>query len=325
MSRNKQPFWKQKPQNVAPQAQPQTPPPNAPSYAPVAGKPPLKVLVAIFTGEERHGWVNPRLATTLLKIAFDRRIAMSFVPVHAVHPICAARNMAVSEYFLKSDCDMLVIFDNDVCPPDNVVDAFISMPDEANVGVLPYWVWLPDKKHTMPCFGHWEDGVMIIPDPTTIKRGWQKMGAGGTGCMFIRRKVFTSPDKLAAPFFKIISTAEKGQVVSEDIYFTGRAAEAGFPTWLNPDFICSHMHTVDLAEINMGTVMILNRFTETLKAKYGENGVKLGTLIQELAPELKESAEKLRIISDAAYDSVAQSEKEGAERQEISRKAIKEG
>ena len=74
---------------------------------------------------------------------------------------------------------------------------------------------------------------MIIPDPTTLKPGWQPMGAGGTGCMFIRRKVFTSPDKLQAPFFKIISTSDKGQVVSEDVYFTGRAAEAGFPTWVN--------------------------------------------------------------------------------------------
>lgn len=313
MSRNQQPFWKQKPQNLSPNPAPQQGP-----------KPPLKVLVAVFTGEERHGWVNPRLSTTLLKMAYDRRIIFSYVPVHAIHPICAARNLAVNYYFLKSDCDMLVIFDNDVCPPDNVVDAIVSMPEECNIGVLPYWVWLPDRKHTMPCFGYWQDGVMIIPDPTNIKPGWQPMGAGGTGCMFIKRKVFTSPDKLQAPFFKIISTAERGQVVSEDIYFTGRAAEAGFPTWLNPDYICSHMHTVDLAEINMGTVMILKKFTDALRVKYGEIGVQLTTLIKELAPELEESAAKLRVISDASYAEVAAAEAEAAKKsQAMSQEAMK--
>lgn len=308
MSRNQQPFWKQKPQNLNPKPGPPL------AQTPLAGKPPLKILVAIFTGEERHGWVHPRLTTTLLKIAYDRRIILSYVPVHAVHPVCAARNLAVNHYFLKSDCDMLVIFDNDVCPPDNVVDAILSMPEECSIGVLPYWVWLPDRKHTMPCFGYWQDGVMIIPDPANIKPGWQQMGAGGTGCMFIKRRVFESPDKLQAPFFKIISTAEKGQVVSEDIYFTGRAAEAGFPTWLNPDYICSHMHTVDLADINMGTVMILKKFTDTLTKKYGEIGVQLNTLIKELAPELEDAAAKLRVISEASYAEVAANEAEGAKR-----------
>jgi hypothetical protein len=209
--------------------------------------------------------------------------------------------MAVRDFFLKHDSDILVIFDNDVAPPSNVADAIYSMPKECNIAVLPYWVWLPNEKHTMVCFGYWEDGVMIIPDPTTLKPGWQVMGAGGTGVMFIRRAVFTSPEKLAAPFFKIIATSDKGQVVSEDVYFTGRAAEAGFPTWVNTDFICSHFHTVDLADINFGTVMILKRFTDTITKKYGDAGIKLQTLIQELHPELTEASKSLKVHVEESY------------------------
>jgi hypothetical protein len=199
MSRKQQPFWKPKSSN--------TPKPVT------QAKPPIKLMVAVFTGEERHGWMHPRLAITLLRLAYDPRFILSFVPIHAIHPVCAARNMAVRDFFLKHDSEVLVLFDNDVAPPDNVGDAIYGMPEECNIAVLPYWVWLPNEKHTMPCFGQWEDGVMIIPDPATLKPGWQEMGAGGTGCMFIRRKVFTSPDKLQAPFFKIISTSDKGQVV----------------------------------------------------------------------------------------------------------------
>lgn len=319
MSRKKQPFWK--PQNS-----------SAPQPTPVAAaKPPVKILVAVFTQEERHGWVNPRLSSTLLRLMCDPRIMLSYVPIHAIHPVCAARNMAVRDFFLKSDCEVLVLFDNDVAPPDNVADAICSMPEECNVAVLPYWVWLPNERHTMPCFGKWEDGVMVIPDPTTLKPGWQEMGAGGTGCMFIRRKVCLATDKLPHPLFKIVSTADKGQVVSEDVYFTGRAAEAGFPTWVNTDFICNHYHTVNLADINFGTVMILKRYTETLKTrlkkKYAEIGVDIGedlqsTLIQELHPELLQASKSLKDAVDEAYSENAKAE--GKVRQDICREAIKE-
>jgi hypothetical protein len=256
-------------------------------------------------------------------MAYDPRLQLSFAPIHAVHPVCAARNLAVNEFFLKSNCDILVIFDNDVAPPDNVADAICSMPDEASIAVLPYWVWLPDRKHTMPCFGYWENGVMIIPDPTTLTPGWQKMGAGGTGAMFIKRRVFTD-GKLTKPWFKIISTEDKGQIVSEDVYFTGRAAEAGHPTWLNTDFICSHFHTVDLAEVNLGAVLLLKRFTDTVQKRYGDHGIKLKTLIQELQPEMAAAAEKLRDDVDHAKEHAEMDAKNVEFNRAISLKAIQD-
>ena len=313
MSRQQQPFWKTQ-NSRAPRATP------LPQPVPQQ-KAPLKVMVCVFTAPERNGWVNPHLTTTLLRLAYDQRIILSYVPIHAIHPVCAARNVAVRDFFLKHDSEILVLFDNDVAPPSNIADAICGMPEECSIAVMPYWVWLPNEKHTMPCFGTWEDGVMIIPDPATLKPGWQEMGAGGTGCMFIRRKVFTSPEKLAAPFFKIISTADKGQVVSEDVYFTGRASDAGFPTWINTDFICSHFHTVDLADINFGTVMILKRFTETIQKKYGEAGIKLNSLIQELHPELLEASKGLK---EGVAEAYAEHKAETEALHEIGRAGLKE-
>ncbi|HEY6766637.1 MAG TPA: hypothetical protein VI386_17900 [Candidatus Sulfotelmatobacter sp.] len=249
---------------------------------------PRHIMVAVLSEEERRGWVNPRLVTTLLRIAFDRRFKITYTPIHACYPVSAARNLAV-ELFLKSDAETLVFFDNDVYPPDNIADAIASMPPKCDVAVMPYWIWGPDN-FTVPCFGRWTDGMMVAPDPATIKPGWQIMGSGGTGCMFIRRRVFTS-GKLEEPFFKIISDAHKGQVVSEDVYFTGHVTDSGMQVWINADFICSHLRTIDLKEVNMGIVKILDRFTRKLTESYGDNGVKLCSLIQELHPELKEAAE----------------------------------
>ena len=319
MSKRQEPFWKAKSASRPPQ---QPPALNTMPYLPPS-KAPIKILCCVFTGEERNGWVQPRLTSVLLRLAYDPRIQLSYAPIHAVHPVCAARNLAVNEFFLKSDCDLLLIFDNDVCPPENIADAICSMPDEASIAVFPYWVWLPDRRHTMPCFGFWEDGVMIIPDPTTLKPGWQKMGAGGTGAMVVKKRVFTE-GKLTAPFFKIISTADKGQIVSEDIYFTGRAAEAGYPTWLNTDYICSHFHTVDLAEINLGTVLLLKRFTDTITKRYGDKGVHLKTLIQELQPELAAAAAKLRDDVDHAAQAAEFDAKTVEHNRTISLKAIQD-
>lgn len=283
--RNKQPFWK-----IPPTDKPAVKPPH--------------VMVCVFTNPERHGWVNPGLTTTLMRLSYDPRIQVSYVPIHAIYPACEARNTAVEKFFLKSTADILVLFDNDVDPPSNIADAIASMPVECNIAVMPYWVWMPfPEQHTLICFGKWEDGTMVVPDPSTLTPGWQSMGAGGTGCMFIRRKVFESPDKLTAPFFKILSDDRRGQVVSEDIFFTGRAAEAGFPTWTNTDFICSHFHTVDLAEVNTGIVRILSKFTSALQEKYGApSGTTIGSLIKELHPELLQANKALQSEMRAVHE-----------------------
>ena len=281
--RNKTPFWK--PQSGQPQN----------FLKPIQNAP--HVMVCVFTNPERHGWVNPGLTTVLMRLSYDPRLKISYAPIHAIYPACEARNTAVEKYFLRSDAEILVIFDNDVEPPANIGDAIAGMPKDCNIAVMPYWVWLPSEKHTMVCFGKWEDGTMIHPNPADLKPGWQVMGAGGTGCMFIRRKVFESPEKFAAPFFKIISTERRGQVVSEDIYFTGLAAEAGFPTWTNTDFVCSHYHTVDLAEVNQGIVQILNKFIATQESKGDICPVSPAEFIKDQHPEMKE-AEKF--VADQA-------------------------
>src|SRR5579872_1853730 len=97
------------------------------------------IMVCVFTGVERTGWVNSGLTTTLMRMAHDSRVRMSYVAVHAVYPVSAARNFAVENFFLKTDCEMLVMLDNDVQPPPDLMDAIVSMPEQADIGVLPYW------------------------------------------------------------------------------------------------------------------------------------------------------------------------------------------
>ena len=249
-----------------------------------ARRPLPHVMVTVLSGHERRDWLHPYLSAAIMKAAFDPRIGMTYTPIHAIHPVDAARNVAVEENFLPSSAEYLVMFDNDIVPPMNWLDAVLTMPEDCDIAILPYWVWGP-KQFTVLCFGRWEDGQMIQPEPGTVKPGWNEGGAGGTGAMIIRRRVFES-GKLERPFFKIISDAYRGQVMSEDVYFTGRCTEAGFKVYTNTNYPCSHHRTVDLKEVNLGIVNLLNQYVSTVREKYGDIGIDIDTLTRELHPEL---------------------------------------
>src|SRR5579862_2590196 len=64
----------------------------------------------------------------------------------------AARNRIVTRHVLPSAAEWLCMFDNDVVPPENFIEVILTAPPEADIVILPYWVWNPDG-HPMLCFG----------------------------------------------------------------------------------------------------------------------------------------------------------------------------
>lgn len=260
-------------------------------------------MVVVFTGPERSGWVNPFLTTALMHMAFDKRIRLTYAPIHAIFPVSSARNCAVDK-FKETDADILVMIDNDIAPPNNVMDAIVGMPPECDIAILPYWVWMPNLRHTMLCAGHYADGVMVTPDPETITEGWNEIGGGGTGFIAMRRRVFTE-GKIPEPFFHIVIDPKKSQAVSEDIYFTGNAKEAGYRLFMNADFICNHYHTLNLAEVNAGIVQVTRRFYDVLTEKYGQFDETPESIFKELNPELQRAIVKVREETRRAKESEA--------------------
>lgn len=248
------------------------------------------VMISPLCGTERHHWINPILSTAIVASSFRQDIRQfSYNPAFGVFPVSAARNKIVEEYFLPSDADWLVQIDNDIAPPQNFLDMLSDCPPEADILIAPYYVWMPDVLRPMLCFGRWENGQMITPESSDIKKGWMPGGGGGTGLIAIRRRVFAE-GKLPKPFFRILCNDYEGQTMSEDIYFTSRATEAGYKIFTNADYLVKHFHTLDLAEVNMGVCRLIDQYVGTVREKYGDIGIKTKTLTHELHPELvKES------------------------------------
>jgi hypothetical protein len=249
---------------------------------------PLHIMVAVLSLRERNGWIHPRLMAELARMALGAgsRYQMTYVPMHGVYPVSAARNRIVEQHFLPSAADWLCMFDNDIGPPDNVVEMILTAPAEADIVILPYWVWCSEL-HPMLCFGDLRmvDGQPQMHPQTYKTLGWQEGGAGGTGAIFIRRRAF---EKVKKPYFKFIYDDNDEQVLGEDIYFTANARESGCRIFTNLDRFCSHYRTIDLAEVNVGVNSVLRRYVRIAQEKYGEHGIALPSLAEMLAMEKKD-------------------------------------
>lgn len=200
------------------------------------------VVVAVLTGEERQGWVNPHLSTVLMALAFDGRFRLTYLTLHSHYPVSAARNQGVREAIAR-DADWLVMIDNDIAPPFELADAIAKAPFIGDIIALPYFVML--ERGLLLCVGKLEDGIMKPYAPGELPaNGWSRIEMAGTGCMIISRKVLS---EMTQPVFEILTDAEIGQKMSEDLVFTRRATKEGFTIWTNPDLMCGHYRTSDLA------------------------------------------------------------------------------
>lgn len=244
------------------------------------------IVVSVLCGVERHNWIAPQLSVALVAAAFsDYPRQFSYAPCFGIFPVSAARNKIVEEYFLSTDAEWLVMIDNDVVPPLNFLDFLKDAPPEADILIAPYFVWDPIEAQTMLCFGDWRDGKMITPEQHEVRRGYWEGGCGGTGFLAVRRHVIEE-GKIEKPVFRIVCNDYEGQTMSEDIYFTSKAKEAGYRIFTNVDYLCSHFHTVDLKEVNAGICRKINSYVETVQTKYEDIGIDVDSLTRELHPEL---------------------------------------
>ena len=245
------------------------------------------IMVSVLSLHERTGWIHPKLTAEIVRTALSSgtRYRMTYIPMNGVYPVSAARNRIVVRHFLPSPADWLCMFDNDIGPPENLIEVILTAPPEADIVVLPCWVWCSEG-HPMMCFGDLRrvNGKPLMYPQGYTRLGWHEGGAGGTGAIFIRRRVFR---KVKKPYFKFLYDKGEELAVGEDIYFTAKARRAGCRIFTNLDFVCSHYRTLDLAEVNAGVNSILGRYVKTAQEKYRAHGIALPSLNEMLAMKKK--------------------------------------
>jgi hypothetical protein len=209
-----------------------------------------KVLVCVLCGPERTSWISPALSERLIETVRTCPY-VEVRNVFGVYGYDAARNRA-AEMFLQSGADWLCMLDNDNAPPSGFMPRVLDFANSrSDVGVvaLPYYIRteVDTPGNLILCVGWHAAEAGYFNLPTQLESGWLEIEVGGTGCMFIRRKVLTT---VAPPWFTIPDYAQRKHLLGgacEDFAFCDKARAGGFHIWTKGDMICGHLHTVDLA------------------------------------------------------------------------------
>jgi hypothetical protein len=225
----------------------------------------IDILISILTGYERHFWIHPDLfhACMRMQMQMQPRYVLGFSNIHGLTPVSAARNVAV-EQMLDNGAQWLLQIDNDVAPPDGLLDALASIQDRKIVGFPCAGIHLGPNPHL--CMSKKIDQLPVMP--TTLPPGWSEMDAVGSGCLLVHRDVFLA---LSDPWFECTRKAELERRVysGEDFGFCEKAKAKGFSVFTHSGFPCKHYRTMELMQSMFLVDEQLGKYRNALEKNLG--------------------------------------------------------
>ena len=202
----------------------------------------------------------------------------------------SARNGLVEE-FLESECDIMWFLDSDVAPPKHILDLITIHSDKWQAAGAPYpiFVHLPGSVDSNPkiAFTAYKNSnetktgmaLAAIPDS-----GIDIVDGLATGCLFIKREVFS---KLEKPYFEFKYNKETRVIEEgEDLGFCLKLQKLGIKFFTDYSMVCKHKKTVCLLELN-------NYAIEYANAKIGAYDSFVREQVQKLAGVVESQKAKI--------------------------------
>jgi len=171
----------------------------------------------------------------------------------------AARNGIVEE-FLATDCDVLWFLDSDITPPRHVLDLIAVHWDKWKVAGAPYPVFMGqlNEEHRQIVFTAYKgtNGVGIAPAKIPYE-GIEFVDGLATGCMFIKREIFSLLQK---PYFEFKFNPETRVLTEgEDLGFCLKLNKLGIQFFTDYSMVCKHRKELDLLEMNNYAIDYANK------------------------------------------------------------------
>lgn len=181
------------------------------------------------------------LAAALFRMKQDLRYAVT-VRIWPGFGLDVVRNRVVAA-FLETDDRFLVMVDDDIVPPDDLLDMVAH--DADIVGALCYAWAIRSGPFIVAYTRNGDGGYARLRGVENT--GLRDVALVGGGCFMVHRRVF---EALPAPWFRFETDALGAEVVlSEDFVFCREAARRGFRVLLDTDRICGHIKRVDLKDV----------------------------------------------------------------------------
>jgi predicted O-methyltransferase YrrM len=161
------------------------------------------------------------------------------------HPICSNRN-AIVQRFLKTDCEFLMMQDDDIIPLHNPAELVYA--DKDVVG-CPAKVRQDGHQLNWVAFVRDVTGKNYVPVDMSLcpsDADLIPVDVVGTGLICIKRKVI---EAIKAPFMDTFD--ENGiRELGTDFAFCERAKEKGFEIYTTPYRVCEHVKELGLLDID---------------------------------------------------------------------------
>jgi hypothetical protein len=206
---------------------------------------PIKLYFAILN----KGWLRREITSRVLpQIEDTPGVEVTFEDPALTwhHPISSNRNLIVQR-FLKTDCDYLMMLDDDVIPLNNpalfvfagkdVVGFPAKVRQSKSDRQLNWVAYLKDDRvgYTPIDFAKVDPSIELL-----------QVDAIGTGCILVKREVL---ENIKAPFH--IKFDENGILTrGTDFAFCERAREAGYEVFTTPKRVCEHFKELGMLDMN---------------------------------------------------------------------------
>lgn len=212
-----------------------------------------KILVCPLSTYERNGWHCKELTEWLEGLRFERHYMTSVGYAHNFSPAAAARNYLcrnVREMAVADRPDWILMLDNDMAPPPNLLSTIDHAPDDAGVVAPRFYMWDQNKQSVILCWG-------MDPQDAPEQNGAQifhvqpgkfyPLTKCGTGAIFIRPALL---DEIEPPYFAYTHNDDGAITGTEDIRFcVDKVAKTKWKIYGNSDVEVGHYHNVDLAKL----------------------------------------------------------------------------
>lgn len=207
---------------------------------------PVRILIAPLTTHERNGWPHPNLLKFVADLPHLAGYATVVCPLHNFTPAAAARNVICKNIAngWKQHFDWLMMIDNDMDPPGDLLDTIKGCPDDAGIVVPEFSMFNDTERKLILC---WTPDVESYDgSPMVLDRGFHPIRKCGTGVMFIRPSAL---ENIPYPYFTYVYDEDGKQIGTEDIAFCEKARSAGVKIYGNNKVVVGHWKSVDLQNI----------------------------------------------------------------------------
>ena len=224
-----------------------------------------KIMLAVYCGNERAAWINPRLCgqlVTLPRTGVD--IALEFIC--GLRPLAVARNAAIQK-MRDNGCEWLMQIDNDQFLGPHVGELLHAIGNrkvDKRCIILPTLFDafdVPEYNVQVSAGGTWHY-------PLDLPQDWFHVDIGGGGCTITHRDVFKAVDD-GGPIYR----DPIGKGTGEDLEFSERVKAAGIPQWAHGRYISHHLKTVDLETVRAFVQAERRKHDNEMRAFCEANGI----------------------------------------------------